>query len=507
MFRIDGKEYKDIGIIGRGGFGIVHKLERDNKYYAFKKILITYLSKEEVNKYLEEAKILSQFNNKYIVKYYYSFIEKDYFNILMEYAGNSNLKQFIINHKNKDQLIEQNVIIDIITQICLGLKEIHKNKLIHRDLTPENIFINENNKIKIGDFGVSKRLDTNNQYAFTNTGKHHYNAPEIEKGEKYDYRADIYSLGCIIYELFTLNEYYLDKLDEKECKIDTEIFESKWQELIDLLLKKDYNKRPSIDEVYNNYLIKNEIMLTLEINEDDIGEKIYFLDNYHNHEHLKEMNQSNTKINIEGINYEKFFVPKRKGIYNIKIVLNLLMTDCSYMFYRCCKIKSINLSKFNTKNVTNMSSMFCECDNLEIINLSSFNTEKVINMRNMFYNCNKLRNIDLSNFNTKNVTNISHMFYGCYNLQTLDLTSFNTENVTNMSYMFYKCINLKSINLSKLSFNNVINMNKMFSNCINLENIDLTHFSNISNGALKLDIFKKCDKLINYKLPNNFLIN
>ena len=504
---INEKEYKDIGIIGRGGFGIVHKLEKDNKYYAFKKIFITYLSKEEVNNYLDEAKILSQFNNEYIVKYYYSFIEKDSYNILMEFAGNSNLKQFIIEHKNKNQLIEQNVIIDIITQICLGLKEIHKNKLIHRDLTPENIFINENNKIKIGDFGVSKRLDTTNQFAFTGTGKHHYNAPEVEKGERYNYKADIYSLGCIIYELFTLNEYYLDKLDEKECKIDTDIFDPKWQELIELLLKRDYNKRPSIEEVYNKYLINNEIMITLEIKEDDIENKIYFFDNWHNHDHLKEMNELNTKVNIEGINYEKFFVPKKKGTYNIKIVLNFLMEDCSYMFYRCCNIKSINLSKFNSKNVTNMSYMFCECDNLENINLSSFNTEKVINMRNMFYNCNNLKKIDLFKFNTKNVTNMSHMFYGCYNLKNIDLSSFDTQNVTNMSYMFYKCINLKSIDLSGFNFTNIINLNKMFSNCINLENINLTSYSNVLNEASKLDIFNKCNKLIHNKLPKIFSLN
>ena len=216
---INSKEYKIIEIIGRGGFGIVYKLEKHNEYFAFKKISIANLLIEEVNKFLEEAKILATFNNEYIVKYYYSFIEKDYFNILMEFAGNSNLKQFIKNYRNKNQLIEEKIIIDIITQICLGLKEIHQNNIIHRDLTPENIFINENNKIKIGDFGVSKRLNTNNQYAITGTGKHHYNAPEIEKGEKYDYRADMYSLGCIIYELFTLNEYYIDKLDDKTCKI------------------------------------------------------------------------------------------------------------------------------------------------------------------------------------------------------------------------------------------------------------------------------------------------
>ena len=120
-------------------------------------------------------------------------------------------------------------------------------KLIHRDLTPENIFIDENNKIKIGDFGVSKKLDTYNKYARTNTGKYHYNAPEIEKDQKYDYKADIYSLGCIIYELFTLNEYYIDtKIDGKDGKIDTDIFNPKWQLLIESLLKKNYHERPNI---------------------------------------------------------------------------------------------------------------------------------------------------------------------------------------------------------------------------------------------------------------------
>ena len=94
---INSKEYKIIEIIGRGGFGIVYKLEKDNEYFAFKKISIANLLIEEVNKFLEEAKILATFNNEYIVKYYYSFIEKDYFNILMEFAGNSNLKQFIKN--------------------------------------------------------------------------------------------------------------------------------------------------------------------------------------------------------------------------------------------------------------------------------------------------------------------------------------------------------------------------------------------------------------------------
>ena len=102
---INSKEYKIIEIIGRGGFGKVYKLQKDNSFYAYKKILIDNSLEENLDDYNNEAKILSNFNNEYIVKYYYSFIEKDYFNILMEFAGNSNLKQFIKNYRNKNQLI------------------------------------------------------------------------------------------------------------------------------------------------------------------------------------------------------------------------------------------------------------------------------------------------------------------------------------------------------------------------------------------------------------------
>ena len=75
----------------------------------------------------------------------------------MEYGGNTDLKKYI---NEQESLIEEKTLKDIIMQICLGLKEIHNIKLIHRDLTPDNIFMDKNNKIKIGDFGVSKILTT-----------------------------------------------------------------------------------------------------------------------------------------------------------------------------------------------------------------------------------------------------------------------------------------------------------------------------------------------------------
>ena len=245
-----GDNYKIIEKIGEGGFGDVYLIEKEKEIYALKKSKVK-LDKDKMNQLNKIIDIVKKINNVHIIRYYSSFLENEHFCVLMEYAGNKNLKHFIENYKKKNELIEERIIKFIIIQICKGLIDIHKNKLIHRDLTPDNIFINKNNGIKIGDFGISKILSTNTKYAKNIIGKYHYFAPEMELGQKYNNKVDIYSLGCIIYELFTLNEYYLDKkINENVCKINTDIYNSKWQEIIDLLIKKDYHERPDIEKIY-----------------------------------------------------------------------------------------------------------------------------------------------------------------------------------------------------------------------------------------------------------------
>jgi len=168
----------------------------------------------------------------------------------MEYCDGKNLDDIIKEHKDKDELIEEKLIYNIIKQICLGIKEIHNKKIIHRDLKPENIFMNKNNEIKIGDFGISKELNSYKKYTFTNNklGTLYYTAPEILDEGKYNYKADIYSLGCIIYELFHLSIYAINFMMHNAKKIDDDIYNPKWQELIDSLLQNEY-KRPDINNV------------------------------------------------------------------------------------------------------------------------------------------------------------------------------------------------------------------------------------------------------------------
>ena len=256
------KEYKIIKELGHGAFGKVYQVlnEEEDKYYALKKIELREFIEEEIDLYENEAKLLSSIDNAHIVKYYDSSKDNEFFYILMEYCEGLDLKQFIKEYKSKNEKIEEKTIYNIIFDICLGIKEIHQKNLIHRDLKPENIFIDKYKMIKIGDFGISKLLDNNDRYAKTTVGTNNYMAPEVIKGDKYDNKVDIWAFGCIIYELLTLNICFeskglygiIDKIVNKpHGKIDTNKYSHKWQDIIDLLLKKDYKKRPDINKVYN----------------------------------------------------------------------------------------------------------------------------------------------------------------------------------------------------------------------------------------------------------------
>ena len=156
-------KYEIFKKLGEGEYGrvIQVKSKSDNKYYAIKEILIKPEMQDKLENIKKEADILSKFDCNNIVKYYDSYLDKDKFYILMEYCAGQNLRDFInINIKN-NELIEENILYNIIKQICEGIKEIHNKNIIHRDIKPENIFMNENRDIKIGDFGISKQYNPN----------------------------------------------------------------------------------------------------------------------------------------------------------------------------------------------------------------------------------------------------------------------------------------------------------------------------------------------------------
>ena len=153
------------------------------------------------------------------------------------------------------------------------------------------------------------------------------------------------------------------------------------------------------------------------------------------------------------------------------------LTTCANMFDGCSGLTSINLSNFDTSNVTDMSYMFSGCEGLTSLNLSNFDTSNVTNMRYMFYICSGLTSINLSNFDTSNVTSMNSMFGDCMGLTSINLSNFDTSNVTDMGYMFSDCEGLTSLNLSNFDTSNVTTMNSMFSGCEGLTSLDIRSFS------------------------------
>ena len=146
-------------------------------------------------------------------------------------------------------------------------------------------------------------------------------------------------------------------------------------------------------------------------------------------------------------------------------------TSCAYWFWNFNNLTEISGMKenLNTANVTDMSYMFSRCSRLTTLDLSNFNTANVKNMEVMFGNCSSLTTLDLSNFNTANVTDMGYMFYGCSHLTTLDLSNFNTANVTDMEKMFYGCSGLKSIFVGDgWSTSAVTSSDGMFEGCAKL---------------------------------------
>ena len=168
------------------------------------------------------------------------------------------------------------------------------------------------------------------------------------------------------------------------------------------------------------------------------------------------------------------------------------VTDMSYMFYWMSRLTALDVSNFDTSKATNMNKMFSRTDKLITLDLSNFDTSKVTNMDHMFSNTYNLTTLDLSNFNTSKVTNMDSMFF-ISGLTSLNLSSFNTSKVTDMSYMFYDMRNLTSLDLSNFDTSKVTNMNYMFyldDENISKDKLEKIYVNNDFNTAKLTDTYQ-----------------
>jgi len=164
------------------------------------------------------------------------------------------------------------------------------------------------------------------------------------------------------------------------------------------------------------------------------------------------------------------------SLTNAKVkITNATGKVANKMFHNCSSLKSVDMSGFNTSQVTDMSGMFSGCSVLPNIDVNGFNTGKVTTMNSMFYGCSDLISIDVSGFDTSQVTDMSFVFSNCNSLMSIDVSGFDTSQVTNMSFAFSNCSSLTSIDVSGFDTSEVTNMSSMFAGS-GLTSIDLSGF-------------------------------
>lgn len=193
-------------IIGNGSYGTVYKVvhKHTKSVYAMKKVFLLRMTHYEKVNIINELRILATHRCPFIVKFKNAFVHDNYLYMVTEYASMGDLSHIIKKHKTACTHMSENKILTYFLQTCVAVSYLHNLNIIHRDLKPANIFIDKEDNVKLGDFGIVKLMRTFMMYGQTQIGTPLYMCPEIYKRERYDSKVDIWALGCILYELITL---------------------------------------------------------------------------------------------------------------------------------------------------------------------------------------------------------------------------------------------------------------------------------------------------------------
>ena len=259
------EDYEILQVLGGGGFSKVLKVKSKTNFgiYAMKKVDMVNIVKEQdlSQKYFEnEVLFLKKLNHPNIIKCYNIFQEGQYLYFIMEFMNNGDLESYNKGNISMRVKIPEPKLWDIFYKCLSGLDYIHKKKIVHRDIKLQNLFLDDQFNVKIGDFNISAVIDkyaamefADNQQQINNLmnenttlGTRDYQAPEIGRRE-YDQKVDIYSMGISFYELcyghVPGKGYGYDSAQEYEKLYSKEI-----RNFIELMIQKNENARPNCNE-------------------------------------------------------------------------------------------------------------------------------------------------------------------------------------------------------------------------------------------------------------------
>ena len=275
--------------IGEGNFGSVIRATNKTKSgnFAVKVIPIEkFQENDKLETYISnEIEALSTIGiSDYIIRYYEVIKSKNNYYIVYEFCDGGTLQDLI---KKQHHLPETHALI-ILRQLLEAFKVLNKNNIMHRDLKPENIFFTSNDlsirKVKLGDFGFCKGLKPDENLAKTMLGSPIYMAPEVLKGESYTTKADVWSLGVILYEMlygfcpFESKSIasLISTIDTKPLQFPPEVkISDKTSNLIKKMLTKDYFRRMGWVELFGYKITENGEYVDDKATDEPASKKVF----------------------------------------------------------------------------------------------------------------------------------------------------------------------------------------------------------------------------------------
>ena len=496
------ENFEIIEKLGDGAYSVVYKVKRkqDNKIYALKKVKLKDLSDKEKQNALNEVRILASVKSNFVISYKEAFIDEDDTNLclVMEYADKGDLYQKISQFKKIGCLIEEIDVWKIFIQMVKGLKALHDLNILHRDLKSANIFLFSDGSAKIGDLNVSKVV--NKGLGYTQTGTPYYASPEVWKDQPYDIKSDIWSLGCVTFEMLALRPPFraenMDKLYNKVIKGQygkiSDRYSDDIKEIIKLLLKVNPKERPNCTQILNHDIIKKRLDFfqvqsgfedELDTNDEGVllktikvPKNIIFLteklpvanyddnNNEHNNKYIKNNNkEEDKKDNDINETKEEIKNTKKENTFPSNILPNIKFNFAEQNNQQ----KEIN--KFNDNNLE----LFTNNDkkeNIKEINNDIINDETKIIDR-------KIKLNDKNNFD-KIMTEKEMK-----KEKTIDLLEINKDL---MKMKEKEIIKRNYINLSLIPINK--NMNSDF---VNIKINQINHLAKKSNSNSRRNLFHK----------------
>ncbi|NXR76963.1 NEK4 kinase, partial [Pycnonotus jocosus] len=259
--------------VGKGSYGEVSlaRHRQDRKQYVIKKLNLRSASSRERRAAEQEAQLLSQLRHPNIVTYRESWQGDDgHLYIVMGFCEGGDLY-----HKLKEQkgrLLPENQVVEWFVQIAMALQYLHEKHILHRDLKTQNIFLTRTNIIKVGDLGIARVLENQYDMACTLIGTPYYMSPELFSNKPYNYKSDVWALGCCVYEMATLKHAFNAKdmnslayrIIEGKLPPMPKDYSPQLVEIIQTMLSKKPEQRPSVKSILRQPYIKQQIALFLE---------------------------------------------------------------------------------------------------------------------------------------------------------------------------------------------------------------------------------------------------